>query len=107
MSREVLEYAMKWAAGSGLPLGSEELTDGLKDRLNAVVVDGETYRRAKEWTLVPDYFLSAVYEFLQDWEKGDFDLPKLAASDASSILAASKHWAAELRQYPPAVGSEL
>ncbi|MBP7704156.1 MAG: hypothetical protein KA105_02585 [Caulobacter sp.] len=43
-----------------------------------------------EMVSVPVRWVVAVNEFLSDWRKGDFELPKLAALDAQAIEEAAR-----------------
>jgi hypothetical protein len=53
-----------------------------------------------EWVMVPESFVTAVSEFLADWEKGDFSLSTLAALDAQAIVEAKEKWAERLASAP-------
>lgn len=79
---------------------AERLEGALRDMLpeTPVMVNGEGFKRAKEWVSVPDYFLVSVNEFLSDWRKGDFSLNTLAALDAQAIEAARERWATEIKR---------
>lgn len=57
---------------------------------------------ADVWVAVPQRYVIAVHEFLDDWKKGDFSLCTLATLDAQSIVAAREEWAAMLAARPAA-----
>ena len=51
--------------------------------------------RSAGYSLVSADFIAAFAEFIQDWRKGDFDLPKLAALDVKACFDA---WQKEVNQ---------
>ena len=51
--------------------------------------------RSAGYSLVSAEFITAFAEFIQDWRKGDFDLPKLAALDVKACFDA---WQKEVNQ---------
>lgn len=51
--------------------------------------------RSANYSLVSAEFISNFAEFIQDWRKGDFDLPRLAALDVEACFDA---WQKEINQ---------
>lgn len=69
------------------------------DALEAAQPDDLDYAKAvvrsAGYSLVSRRFIVNFSEFIQDWRKGDFDLPKLAALDVQSCFDA---WQEEVNQ---------
>lgn len=57
---------------------------------------------SKELSDLEMRFIVAVKEFLQDWHKGDFELPRLAGLDAAAMESALVEYGKKLKEYEDA-----